>query len=113
MKSLIAAGLGAIFASTVCWAQTAPGGPSNSPPSGGFANDGGHPEGPRRGPPSTEGEREGSWRQHRPFMSGMKGGHLRFRRGETGIDFKCAADDNTKACVDALMPLVDKLLQIR
>ncbi|GJE44823.1 hypothetical protein AEGHOMDF_4014 [Methylobacterium soli] len=46
-------------------------------------------------------------------MMGMKGGHLRFRRGETGIDFKCAADDSTKACVDALLPLVDKLLQAR
>ena len=46
-------------------------------------------------------------------MMGMKGGHLRFGRGETRIDFKCAADDSTKACVDALMPLVDKLLQAR
>ncbi|WP_162560780.1 hypothetical protein [Methylobacterium durans] len=114
MKRLIAAGLGAVLASTVCWAQTAPGGSSNPPPAGGFAQDGGgRPEGQRRGPPDADGEREGSWHHRRPFMMGKKGGHLRFRRGETEINFKCAADDSTKACVDALMPLVDKLLQVR
>jgi hypothetical protein len=114
MKRLIAAGLGAILASTACWAQSAPEGSSNPPPSGGFAQDrGGRSEGPRRGPPDAGGDRDGGWHHRRPFMMGMKGGHLRFRRGETGIDFKCAADDNTKACVDALLPLVDKLLQAR
>jgi hypothetical protein len=46
-------------------------------------------------------------------MAGMKGARLRFHRGEVGMDLKCAADDSTKACVDALMPLVDKLLQGR
>ncbi|KAB1071644.1 hypothetical protein [Methylobacterium planeticum] len=109
MKSLAAALAGAMLVSTACFAQTAPPSPPPGPPASG-PSDGTRPDGPRRGPP--DGEREGGWR-HRPPMLGMKGGHLRFRRGETGIDFKCAADDTTKACVDALMPLVDKLLQGR
>lgn len=112
MKRLAAAGLFTVLATAICSAEPAPNGPPNPPP--GMADsgrpEGGRPDGPRRGPP--EGDRDGGW-HHRPPMLGMKGGHLRFRRGETGIDFKCAADDTTKACVDALMPLVDKLLQVR
>jgi len=105
MKRVVAAGLISLLAVATCAAEPAPGGPANPPPAPGMADGG-----PRRGPP--EAEREGGW-HHRPPMLGMKGGHLRFRKGETGIDFKCAADDSTKACVDALMPLVDKLLQVR
>jgi hypothetical protein len=104
MMRLIAGTLAVLVTGSACLAEPAPSAP---PPPGADAP---RPEGPRRGPP--DGERDGGW--HRPpFMAGMKGGHLRFRRGETGIDFKCAADDSTKACVDALMPLVDKLLQAR
>ncbi len=107
MKRIVAAGLISLSAIATCAAEPAPGGPPS--PNPGMA-DGNRPEGPRRGPP--EGDRDGGWRRHSPML-GMKGGHLRFRKGETGIDFKCAADDSTKACVDALMPLVDKLLQAR
>ena len=111
MKRLIAAGLVSLAAVATCAAEPVPGGPpnTNAAPVAGMA-DGARPEGLRRGPP--DGEREGGWRRHPPML-GMKGGRLRFHRGETGIDFKCAADDTTKACVEALLPLVDKLLQVR
>ncbi|MFE1599591.1 hypothetical protein [Methylobacterium sp. ID0610] len=112
MKRMIAGIIvtAALATSSASLAQTPPGAPPGPPPPP-SASDGGRPEGPRRGPP--DGEREGGWRPHPMMGAMMKGGHLRFRRGETGIDFKCAADDSTKACVDALMPLVDKLLQGR
>ncbi|NEU11895.1 hypothetical protein G3T14_07100 [Methylobacterium sp. BTF04] len=110
MKRLAAAGLVTVLTTAICVAEPGPGGPQNPPPQTPGMADGGRPDGPRRGSP--DGEREGGWRHHPP-MIGMKGAHLRFRRGEAAIDFKCAADDTTKACVDALMPLVDKLLQVR
>lgn len=106
MKRLVAAGIAGLLGISTCWAEPAPPGP---PPPAPAAD--GRPDPARRGPPP--GEREEGWRPHRPPMMMAKGGHLRFRRGETGIDFRCAADDSTKACVDALMPLVDKLLQAR
>ena len=118
MKRLAIAGLVTLLSISASWADPAsPTGPSGGPPSG--TADTGRPDGgPRRGPP--DGDRDGGWHRdheggwrHHPMMLGMKAGHLRFRRGETGIDFKCAADDSTKACIDALMPLVDKLLQPR
>ncbi|WP_430912318.1 hypothetical protein [Methylobacterium sp. sgz302541] len=104
MKTLVAAGLVVALSASAALAEPPPPAPPGPPPPPGMA------DGPRRGPP--EGDRDGAWHP-RPPMPGMKGGHLRFRRGETGIDFKCAAEDSTKACVDALMPLLDKLLQAR
>lgn len=111
MKRLVMAGIISLLATAICSAEPAPGpGPGSGGPQPGMA-DGNRPDGPRHGPP--DGDRDGGWHHPHPPMLGMKAAHLRFRRGETGIDFKCAAEDSTKACVDALMPLVDKLLQVR
>lgn len=122
MKRLVTAGIITLLATAVCSAEPAPPPSPGGPPPG--MADGNRPDAPRRGPPDgdrvegprrgpPDGEREFGWHHHHPPMIGMKAAHLRFRRGETGIDFKCAAEDSTKACVDALMPLVDKLLQVR
>ncbi|MBY0299143.1 MAG: hypothetical protein K2X71_24425 [Methylobacterium sp.] len=108
INRLMAGTILAVVTSTACLAQ-ATGGSSDAPPSS-AGGDNPRPDWSRRGPP--DGDREGGWRG-RPFMAGMKGARLRFHRGEVGMDLKCAADDSTKACVDALMPLVDKLLQGR
>ncbi|GJE27380.1 hypothetical protein [Methylobacterium organophilum] len=111
MKRLVAAGLVTLLGLSAAVAEPQPPGPPGGPPPG--PAEGARPEGPRRGPP--EGERDGGFRPPPPppRMPETKGAHLRFHRGETGLDFKCAAEDSTKACVDALMPLVDKLLQPR
>ncbi|WP_407523029.1 hypothetical protein [Methylobacterium oryzisoli] len=108
MKRMIAGTILAVVTSTACLAQ-ATGGQTDSPPSS-PGGDNPRSEWSRRGPP--DGDRDGGWRG-RPFMGGARGARLRFYRGEVGMDLKCAGDDSTKACVDALMPLVDKLLQGR
>lgn len=108
MKRLVTAGIVTLLTTAICSAEPAPPpGPGGPPP--GMA-DGNRSEGPRRGPP--DGDREGGWHRHPPML-GVRGALLRFHRGETRIDFKCAADDSTKACVDALTPLLDKLLPAR
>ena len=117
MKRLATACLITLLGISASWADPpSPPGPSGGPPAG-MADTGRPDGGSRRGPPDGDRDggwhHEGGWHHPPPMMLGMKAGHLRFRRGETGIDFKCAADDSTKACVDALMPLVDKLLQPR
>lgn len=112
MRRFATAGLAAILAlaATAGSAEPAPPGPPGGPPPA--AGEPSRPEGPRRGPP--EGDRPGGWhRPPHPVSLGPKGARLRFHRGETAIDFACAPEDNTRACVDALMPVLDKLLQAR
>jgi len=45
----------------------------------------------------------------RHMMEGGKAAHFSFRRGDSRVDIKCAADEPMKACVDAAMTLADKL----
>jgi hypothetical protein len=43
-----------------------------------------------------------------PMMRG-KGPFFAFRPGQGSFMIKCAADESTKACVDAILPLLDKV----
>ena len=45
----------------------------------------------------------------RMMMQGTKSAHFHFRRGENAVDIRCAADEPTKACVEAATTLMDKL----
>ena len=52
------------------------------------------------------------------MMSAMGGGdaaHFKFDRGGRGgsIEIKCAADETTQDCVDAILPLLDALSDMR
>ena len=38
-----------------------------------------------------------------------KAAHFRFEIGDDVVDIKCADDESTKACVDTVMPLIDRL----
>lgn len=44
---------------------------------------------------------------HRPPPS--KAAHFRFVHGNDMVEVKCADDESTRACVDALVTLLDKL----
>ena len=91
------AGAGLLMAAGAAMAQGAPGeaGPG--------------PQGP--------GEMRGEMGPHGGFMREMmrrqreesKAAHFRFRKGDAMVDIKCAADEPTKACVDAGSALLDKL----
>lgn len=84
--------LGTVAAS----AQSAPGTPP--PP----------PGGPEVGMMHGHMEGHGGYMgMHRPMMS--KAAAFRFRRDGAEIDIKCAADEPTKACVDAASILIDKV----
>ena len=78
------------------------------------------PEAPR-GPPG-EGPGPGMHEHMREHMRGPMGGmggppgmqmtkaaRFHFSRGENQVDIRCAADEPTKACVDAASVLLDKL----
>lgn len=73
----------------------------------------GTPPSPQQGGPETgmmHGHMEGHggyMGMHRPMMS--KAAAFRFRRDGAEIDIKCAADEPTKACVDAASILIDKV----
>lgn len=81
------------------------GAPAMSPPAVGG------PMAPLPRPPRW-GEGGGAERMalHRQFMEMMtKSAFFRFKRGDSEIDIKCAADESTKACVDAASALIDKV----
>ena len=76
----------------------------------------------RRSRTAGQGERGGrhmmrdhpGWRMHHGGMGrGGQGAVFRFSRGERGpsIVIRCAADDTTQECVDAIMPMLETLLQ--
>ena len=43
------------------------------------------------------------------MMQASKAARFHFSRGENVVDIRCAADEPTKACVDAASALLDKL----
>jgi hypothetical protein len=93
----VAAGLTAV-AAIAAVAQTPSGGPSPAGPGGGpgiFAH--GPGGGPGFGPPMMG-----------PPPS--KGAEFRFGGDGRRILVKCADDDNTKACMDAVGPLLNKFI---
>ena len=55
------------------------------------------------------------WRMHHGMGMGEQGASFRFSGGEHGpsIMIRCAARDSTEECVEAIMPMLDKLLQLR
>lgn len=63
--------------------------------------------------------RHPGWRMHHPGAMEMGGGRqgavFRFSGGKDGpgIVIRCAARDSTEECVEAIMPMLDKLLQLR
>ena len=109
MRSIvIAAGL--MLVATFATAQPA------GPPPGGFSGGpgwgGGPPGGPGMGPP---GHHMGPPGGHMgpPPPPPSRGAQFRFGLGERRIFIKCAEEDATKVCVDAILPVLDKMLQSR
>jgi hypothetical protein len=104
----IGAGLLAIAA--IVMAQTPPpGGPSNTPYYGGPPGQSGQdgppgPGGPGRGPGFGP-----------PMMlpPPTKGAEFRLGDGTRKIFIKCADDDSTKLCMDAIGPLLNKLIDMK
>ena len=92
------AGAFLVFGAVAARAQGAPGGPPPPPP----------PPGPPMG------EHGGYMGMHRPPMAMMqKSAGFRFKRDGAEIDIRCAADESTKACVDAASVLIDKLASMK
>lgn len=58
----------------------------------------GGPEGPGGPPPHP----------HHP-MPPSKAAHIRVKGPDVGLDLKCPDDEPVKACIDAVMPLLDKV----
>ncbi len=95
------AGAGLLVAAGAAMAQGAPGEAGPGP----------------QGPGEMRGEMRGEMGPHGGFMREMmrrhreesKAAHFRFRKGDAVVDIKCAADEPTKACVDAGSVLLDKL----
>jgi hypothetical protein len=48
-----------------------------------------------------------------PMGPPPRAAHFRFERGPARIDIHCAADEPTKACVDAASALLDKIVSLR
>ena len=79
------------------------------------------------GPGGGDGDRGGrhgmrghpGWRMHHPGAMEMgvggQGAVFRFSGGGDGpsLMIRCAARDSTEECVEAIMPMLDKLLQLR
>ncbi len=93
-------GLAALLVAGVASAQPAP--PNGAPPPGMEGGPGEHGHGMGEG-------RGGHGEMMRHMMEGGKAAHFSFRRGDSRVDIKCAADEPMKACVDAAMTLADKL----
>ena len=106
----IAAGIGLalLLVATIAIAQPAPpGGPPNPPAYGG-------PGGPGAfgGPPGPGGPGgPGRMRMGPPPPPPSKGAQFRLGDGNRQIFIKCADDDSTKVCMDAIGPLLNKLLE--
>ncbi len=103
----IAAGIGLalLLVATIAIAQPAPpGGPPNPPAYGGPGALGGPP-----GPGGPGGP--GRMRMGPPPPPPSKGAQFRLGDGNRRIFIKCADDDSTKVCMDAIGPLLNKLLE--
>ena len=59
-------------------------------------------------PPPMEGRGGFMYMHHHPMMRDSAG--FRFRRDGAEIDIRCAANEPTKACVDAASVLIDKVM---
>src|SRR4051794_15661351 len=96
IKIGIGLGVSLLLLAAAAIAQPA-GPPPGGPPGGrgGPGGPGGPPGGDRFGPP--------------PLAS--KGAAFRIADGNRRIFVKCADDDSTKACMDAVGPLLNKLLE--
>jgi hypothetical protein len=93
-------GAGLLATAAIVMAQTpppSPGGPPNPPYFGGPPGPG---HGPRFGPPMMP-----------PPPS--KGAEFRLADGNRRILIKCADDDSTKACMDAVGPVLSKLIDMK
>ncbi len=98
---LVGAGLAVLAGGGVAMAQMPPGPGLNGPGPGG--------PGPR--PP-------GMMEQHdrmamRMMQMASRSAAFRFKRGDTEIGIKCAADEPTQACVAAASALIDKIGQMQ
>jgi hypothetical protein len=119
-KVLMALSASTVLAVTAALAQPA-GAPSGGPPSGtahhapsdslgpgeggsGMGHGMGHGMGMHRHP-MPPGKRTG--------MGFSKGAQFRLHQGNRSIFIKCADDDSTKACVDAISPFLNKLLEMK
>jgi hypothetical protein len=108
IKALIALSAGILLAATAALAQ--PAGPSTSGPPGGQKH---------RGPPGQYGPGAGKHGRgpgfgvHKLSAPSSKGAQFRLREGNRRISIKCADDDSTKACIDAIGPLLNKVLEMK
>ncbi len=101
-KIVLGLGFAALLVAAAALAQ-----PAGPPPGGGSdgADNGPGPQG--RGPgffmrrPAP----------HPPALS--KGAQFRFGEGNRRVLVKCADDDSTKACLDAVGPLLNKILETK
>ena len=100
------AGAFILLGTAAAHAQSAPSDVPAAPPPGG--PEAGMMHGPRDG-------REGYMGMHRPPMMMMmqKAAGFRFKRDGAEIDIRCAANEPTKACVDAAAVLIDKLATMK
>jgi hypothetical protein len=97
-----------LLAATAALAQ--PAGPSTSgPPSG---QKYGAPRG-QYGPDAGKRGRGPGFGMHRLSASSSKGAQFRLREGNRRIFIKCADTDSTKACIDAIGPLLNKVLEMK
>ncbi len=113
MRICIGLGVGLLLSATIAMAQPAgppPGGPASGPYNGGPPG----PPGPGA-PPGPGGGGHGPG--FGPPMMGppppppSKGAVFRLGDGSRRIFIKCADDDSTKLCMDAIGPLLNKLLE--
>lgn len=112
MKPWMTIGAVALLTASVASAQPAPpfGGPPGGPHFGGPPGPpgGGPPgEGPQFGGPPGPGGPSG---MGPPPPPPTKGAVFRIGDGSRRVFIKCADDDSTKTCMDAVGPLLDKLL---
>ncbi len=100
-KTVAAGAVLALLAGGAALAQ-APAGPppvgpgADGPPRGGREEMGRHMQGPGGG-------------MMMRMMHASKAARFHFSRGENEVDIRCAADEPTKACVEAATTLLDKL----
>jgi hypothetical protein len=98
------AGAFLVLGAAAAHAQGAPSDAPAAPPPGG--EDGGMMHGPM-------GDHGGYRGMHHRAMMMQKSAGFRFKRDGAEIDIRCAANEPTKACVDAAAVLIDKLATMK
>ena len=108
MKHLVMPTLALMLFGGAAMAQTAA--PPPPPPADESAMPNGPPPGPdadEAGPRGPKGPPGGPGLRRPPPPS--KAAHFRLRRGDMEVDAKCADDEPTKGCVDAVILLMDRM----